>query len=140
LQAAGQAPGHPVALDADGLRDMHARKTGALIRAAAVSGAVMAGGTDHVIGEVDRFAAEMGLAFQIIDDILDVESSSAALGKTAGKDAASAKPTYPSLFGLDRSRDLAAACSAHARAALEAAGLADSWLPVIADWIVSRKN
>src|SRR5262249_17506951 len=104
LQAAGQAPGRELTLDADGLRNMHARKTGAIIRAAAVSGAIMAGASDSVIASVDRFATEMGLAFQIVDDILDVEGSADALGKTAGKDAAGAKPTYPSLFGLERSR------------------------------------
>ena len=112
LQAAGQAPGHAVTLDAEGLRAMHARKTGALIRASAVSGAIMAGAADDLVAAIDRYAAEIGLAFQIVDDILDVEGDPASLGKTAGKDAAGAKPTYPALFGLERSRDLAAECLA----------------------------
>ena len=140
LQAAGQAPGSRVHLDADGLRGMHARKTGALIRASAVSGAVMAGAGEDAVRAVDRYAADLGLAFQIVDDILDVEGEAGQLGKTAGKDAAAAKPTYPALFGLDRSRTLAAECIARAHAALEEARLADGWLGAIADWILHRKS
>jgi geranylgeranyl pyrophosphate synthase len=140
LQAAGQAPGHPIVLDTEALRAMHARKTGALIRAAAVSGAVMAGGDDGAVAAVDAYAAEMGLAFQIVDDILDVEGDRASLGKTAGKDAARAKPTYPALFGLDRSRALAAECLDRAHAALLPARLGDSVLGAIAEWVVSRKS
>jgi geranylgeranyl diphosphate synthase type II len=140
LQAAGQAPGHPVTLDAEALRAMHARKTGALIRASAVSGAIMAGAADDVVFAIDRYAAEVGLAFQIVDDILDIEGDPTSLGKTAGKDAAAAKPTYPALFGLQRSRDLAAECLARARRGLEEAGLTDGWLGPIADYVVSRKS
>src|SRR2546427_5611913 len=87
LQAAGQAPGHHLVLDAEGLRGMHARKTGALIRASAVSGAIMAGAADDLVAAIDAYATEVGLAFQIVDDILDVEGDSASLGKNAGKDA-----------------------------------------------------
>jgi farnesyl diphosphate synthase len=72
---------------------MHARKTGALIRAAAVSGAVMAGADAQTIDAVRTYGTELGLAFQIVDDILDVEGASADLGKTAGTDAAAGKPT-----------------------------------------------
>jgi geranylgeranyl pyrophosphate synthase len=140
LQAAGQAPGHPLVLDADGLRAMHARKTGALIRAAAVSGAVMAGAPDEVVDAIARYATELGLAFQIVDDILDVEGSAAQLGKTAGKDAAAAKPTYPAFFGIDRSRAMAAECIGRAHAALLSGDLSDGWLGPIADWVVSRRN
>jgi geranylgeranyl diphosphate synthase type II len=140
LQAAGQAPGHPLSLDADGLKRMHARKTGAIIRASAVSGAVMAGGSEDAVTAVDRFAAEVGLAFQIVDDILDVEGSAAELGKTAGKDAASTKPTYPALFGLERSRTLAAECLARAKETLRSAKLDDGWLVPIAEWVVSRRS
>ena len=86
---------------------MHARKTGALIRASAAAGAVMAGATDAQLAAIERFASELGLAFQIVDDILDVEGASAELGKTAGKDAAAGKPTYPALYGLDASRRMA---------------------------------
>jgi geranylgeranyl pyrophosphate synthase len=140
LQAAGQAPGGRIALDADGLRAMHARKTGALIRAAAVSGAIMAGADDGLAAAVDRFAADVGLAFQIVDDILDVEGQAHELGKTAGKDAAGAKPTYPALFGLDRSRTLAAECLSRSHQTLSDARLTDGWLGAIADWVVTRKN
>jgi len=140
LQAAGQAPGHPLALDGDGLQRMHARKTGAIIRASAVSGAVMAGADEDAVTAIDRFAAEVGLAFQIVDDILDVEGSAAELGKTAGKDAAGTKPTYPAFFGLERSRSLAAECLARARDTLRAAALDEGWLVPIAEWVVSRKS
>jgi len=140
LQAAGLAPGYEVTLDAGGLRTMHARKTGALIRASAVSGAIMSGATDDMVGAIDRYAGDLGLAFQIVDDILYVEGSNTELGKTSGKDASAAKPTYPSLFGLERSRSLAAECIARAKETLADAGLADGWLGPIADWVVSRKN
>jgi geranylgeranyl pyrophosphate synthase len=140
LQAGGQAPKHAVTLDADGLRAMHARKTGALIRASAVCGAIMAGGQDQTVSALDRYATDVGLAFQIIDDILDVEGDAAALGKTTGKDAAGAKPTYPALYGLDRSRALADDCRARAHQALADARLTDGWLGAIAEWVVTRKN
>jgi geranylgeranyl diphosphate synthase type II len=140
LQAAGQAPGRAVVLDAEGLREMHARKTSALIRASAVSGAIMAGASDDTVAAVDRYATDVGLAFQIVDDILDVEGAAAELGKTAGKDAAGAKPTYPALFGLEQSRTLAAACVARARQTLVDAKLTDGFLDAIAEWVVVRKN
>ena len=140
LQAAGQVPGHQVELDAPALQAMHVRKTGAIIRAAAESGAVMGGATDALVSDVAQWGAEIGLAFQIVDDILDVEGTSEELGKTAGKDAASHKPTYPSLFGIDRSRALAHDCSARARAILETAGLADTRLQDVANWVIARKS
>ena len=133
---AGTAP----ALTPDALRDMHARKTGALIRASVAAGALMAGADDRLFGALDQYGTDIGLAFQIVDDILDESSSSAALGKTAGKDRAAGKPTYPALFGMDRSRDLAAECRTNARAALERAGLLDSRLADIADWIIGRHS
>ncbi len=140
LQAAGQAPGHAITLDADGLRAMHARKTGALIRASAVSGAIMAGAADAAVQAIDAYASDVGLAFQIVDDILDVEGDPASLGKSAGKDAAAAKPTYPSLFGIERSRQLATECLERAHQSLASAGLTSGWLEAIADWVVTRRN
>jgi len=140
LQAAGQVAGHQLALNADGLRDMHARKTGALIRAAALTGAIMGGAGEDQVQVIDRYGAEIGLAFQIVDDILDVEGDAAALGKTAGKDAAHAKPTYPSLFGLDRSRAMSAECLERARAALGDGHLIDGWLWPIAEWVAVRRH
>ena len=140
LQAAGQVPGHHVSLDGPGLEAMHLRKTGALIRAAATGGGIMAGASDSVIASLDEWATQIGLAFQIVDDILDVEGEAAALGKTAGKDAASAKPTYPALFGLEKSRALAAGCIDRAHAVLEDARLTDGWLDQIAEWVTGRKH
>jgi geranylgeranyl diphosphate synthase type II len=140
LQAAGQVAGHRVELDQAGLKGMHARKTGALIRASAAAGAIMAGASDAVVTAIDRYAAEVGLAFQIVDDILDVEGDAASLGKSAGKDALGNKPTYPRLFGLDESRRLAAGCLERAHDALRGAGLVDSHLPAIAEWVVARRN
>lgn len=126
------------AMDVDTLRDMHARKTGALIRAAAACGAIMAGADSETTAAIDRYAADVGLAFQIVDDILDVEGESAALGKTAGKDAAAGKPTYPSLYGLERSRVLAAQCLDRAEAEIRDAGLDASRLIELARWIGQR--
>ncbi len=140
LQACGQAPGRPVVLDADGLRAMHARKTGALIRACATSGATMAGADERTVAGLDAFAAELGLAFQIIDDILDVESTPEQLGKSIGKDAAADKPTYPSLFGVERSRAMADECVARAHHALAGVGLSNTYLASIAEWVRHRKN
>ena len=127
-------------LTPDGLRDMHARKTGALIRVSVNAGAIMGGADDKLFAALDQYGTEIGLAFQIVDDILDEEGSAASLGKTAGKDKAAGKPTYPSFFGLDRSRALAAECHVNARAALERAGLLDSRLADIASWIIDRKT
>lgn len=130
---------HPV-VDAESLRGMHARKTGALIRASAVSGAIMGAGSDRQIAGIDQAASEFGLAFQIVDDILDVEGEAAALGKTAGKDAAAGKPTYPALYGLDASRRMAAECLDRAEASLRSAGIGDERLMAIGRWIVNRSN
>src|SRR5204862_6484400 len=134
-----EAAGSGATFDGEGLRAMHARKTGALIRAAAAAGAVMAGASEPQLDAIERFAAELGLAFQIVDDILDVEGASEDLGKTAGKDAAAGKPTYPALYGLDASRRMAAECVDRALAALAAGGLAGQ-LPAIARWVTSRPN
>jgi geranylgeranyl diphosphate synthase type II len=130
----------PAPLDAQGLRAMHARKTGALIRSAATAGAVMGGGSDTQIDAIDRAASEFGLAFQIVDDILDVEGASKDLGKTVGKDAAAGKPTYPALYGLDASKRMATECLERAEAALKSVTLADSRLLEIGRWIVERSN
>jgi len=127
-------------LTPEGLRDMHARKTGALIRASVAAGAVMGGATEALFAALDQYGTEIGLAFQIVDDILDEEGSAASLGKTAGKDRAAGKPTYPAFFGLDKSKQLAAEAHAKARQALERARLLDSRLADIASWIVERKT
>jgi geranylgeranyl diphosphate synthase type II len=122
------------------LQDMHARKTGALIRAAALAGAIMGGGTDDEIRAVGEYGRHLGLAFQIVDDILDVEGDAKDLGKTAGKDAKAGKPTYPSTYGLDASRRLAAERHDGAISALRSAGLEASRLADIAAWVIKRTN
>lgn len=134
-----EAAGSGASFDGDGLGAMHARKTGALIRASATAGAVLAGATDEQFEAIERFASELGLAFQIVDDILDVEGASSELGKTAGKDAAAGKPTYPALFGLDRSRHMAADCVQRALDALRSANL-EGQLPAIAHWVTARSH
>jgi geranylgeranyl diphosphate synthase type II len=126
-------------LDAGALREMHMRKTGALIVASALAGAIMAGASEPLAEAVGRYGVEIGLAFQIVDDILDVEGASADLGKTAGKDAAAGKPTYPALYGLEASRRLASDCVTRALDGLRGAGLSGQ-LPAIAQWVVSRTN
>ncbi len=140
LQAAGQVLGKELMLTRESLRAMHLQKTGALIKASALSGAIMAGADEAQLKAVEQWASEIGLAFQIVDDILDVEGDAAALGKTAGKDAACDKPTYTSLFGLDLARTMAADCVVRAHKTLVDAELTDSWLDAIAEWVISRKN
>jgi geranylgeranyl diphosphate synthase, type II len=127
-------------MTAEGLRAVHARKTGALIRAAAVAGAILGGGADRDIAIIDAAATEFGLAFQIVDDILDVEGAPATLGKTTGKDAASGKPTYPALYGLDTARRMAAECLERAEQSLRSGGLVDGRLMDIGRWILERSN
>ena len=100
----------------------------------------MAGADDRLFAALDVYGLEIGLAFQIVDDILDEEGSVGSLGKTAGKDREAGKPTYPAFYGLDRSRELAAACHANAKRALELAGLLDSRLADIASWVIERKT
>jgi geranylgeranyl diphosphate synthase type II len=133
------AAGTGASFDGEGLRAMHARKTGALIRASAAAGAVIAGANAAQLAAIERFASELGLAFQIVDDILDVEGAPEALGKTLGKDAAAGKPTYPALYGLESSRRMAAECVDRALASLAEAQLGGQ-LPAIARWVTSRTN
>ncbi len=142
-QAAGSGDGRAPAstpLTFDGLRDMHVRKTGALIRASAAAGAIMAGGVREAIEAIRAYAVGLGLAFQIVDDILDVEGSTADLGKTAGKDAAAGKPTYPAFFGLEKSRALARDALDQALEALRPVGLSGGRLEEIAKWVTGRNN
>jgi geranylgeranyl pyrophosphate synthase len=132
------APGAPP-LGPAGLREMHERKTGALIRAAATAGAIMAGAPAPMLEAIDRFGLHLGLAFQIVDDILDIEGAAAELGKTAGKDAAAGKITYPSVYGLGESRRLAAECIDRALSELSRAGLSGQ-LPALARWVAGRTH
>jgi geranylgeranyl pyrophosphate synthase len=128
------------ATSAEQLALISAKKTGALIRASAVAGAIMGGATDHDVTSIDDAAAQFGLAFQIIDDILDVEGVASTLGKTVGKDAAAGKPTYPAIYGLDAARRMAGECLEKAERSLRSAHLTESRLMDIGRWIVDRSN
>jgi geranylgeranyl pyrophosphate synthase len=126
-------------LDGPSLTDMHRRKTGALIRAATTMGGIVCGTDERTIAALDAYALELGLAFQIVDDVLDVEGTADALGKTAGKDAAAGKPTFPSLYGVEVSKRMAADSISRAKIALSEAGL-DGRLAEIADWSLARRQ
>ena len=128
------------ALDEHGVRIMHGKKTGAMIRASAAAGAIIGGGTIEQVAAIDGASAELGLAFQIVDDVLDVEGASEHLGKTVGKDAAAGKPTYPSLYGVARSKQMAADCLARAEYTLRECGMGETHLLDIGRWVVNRTN
>ena len=120
---------------------MHRMKTGALIRASVRLGAAC--GRPLAEGEaaaLDAYAAAAGLAFQVVDDVLDVEGSAASLGKTAGKDVAQGKPTFVTCLGLPAARLRAEALRVEARAALAPFGGAARRLAELADWIVLRTH
>lgn len=128
-------------LDQPQLEDMHRRKTGALLLASVEMGAVAAGASPTVLQALGRYGRALGLAFQVVDDILDVTADSATLGKTAGKDAAADKPTFVSLLGLDAAQAYADDLLAQAHQALEQAGLQQAaHLHAIADWVVRRNH
>ena len=126
------------------LRQMHRLKTGALLLCSVQLGAVSAGKPSTVVMDaLSRYAQALGLAFQVVDDILDVTADSATLGKTAGKDAAADKPTYVSLMGLAPAQHLAEQLYAESLAALDASGLnttATAALRALAAQVVQRKN
>jgi len=119
---------------------IHRAKTGAMIRAAVRSGALAAGATAEQFQALSGYGRHIGLAFQIVDDILDVEASTQELGKTAGKDLAQQKATYPSVYGLERSRELAAAEIEAALAALQPFAARARWLREIAIYLGQRKS
>ena len=128
-------------LDMAGLERMHALKTGALIRAAVRLGAGC--GRPMTAGEndaLDRYASAIGLAFQVVDDVLDVEGTAQSLGKTAGKDAVQRKSTYVTLLGLAAARERIAALRVEARAAASALGARARRLAELADWITARTH
>jgi geranylgeranyl diphosphate synthase type II len=132
-----EAEGH--AIQAADLEYIHRSKTAALIRASVVSGAIGGGANDEDVARLKRFGETIGWAFQVVDDILDVEESSAALGKTAGKDAAQQKATYPSLYGLQKSRQFAKELEARAMAEIEPYGARAARLRELAELIVHRR-
>ncbi|HEX4944389.1 MAG TPA: farnesyl diphosphate synthase [Usitatibacteraceae bacterium] len=142
----GMAGGQAIDLDAVGksltlpeLENMHIHKTGALIRAAVLLGAHCGQSVDTAsLGSLDRYAKCVGLAFQVVDDVLDEEGDSATLGKTAGKDRDAGKPTYTSLLGVPEARKFADELLAEAHEALSAFDDRAGRLRELADFIVKR--
>jgi farnesyl diphosphate synthase len=142
----GMAGGQAIDLESVGARlsrpeleTMHRKKTGALLRASVRMGALCGDAPDAAaMNALDAYAAAVGLAFQVVDDILDVTADSATLGKTAGKDAKDDKPTYVSIIGLDASRELAAQLGRDAHAAIESFGPRAQRLAELADLVVNR--
>jgi geranylgeranyl diphosphate synthase type II len=122
------------------LDSIHRAKTGALLRASVRMGGICAGGDKAQLEALSAYGGHVGLAFQIVDDILDVEESSEALGKTAGKDAAQGKITFPAVYGLEESRCMAREECARAHEALASFGARARRLHEIADLIVHRKS
>lgn len=122
------------------LEYIHRSKTAALIRAAVTSGALSAGASADDVARLRRFGETIGWAFQVTDDILDVTESSAALGKTAGKDIAQQKATYPAVFGLDRSQQIATELATKAIAELQPYGDRAERLRTIAEFLVLRRT
>jgi geranylgeranyl diphosphate synthase type II len=134
LEGEGKPP------DAQLLETIHRAKTGALLRASLRLGAIYAGATDPQYAALSCYGEHVGLAFQIVDDILDVEESSEALGKTAGKDAAQQKITFPAVYGLEASRRMAGEECVRAHQMLEPFGERAGRLHELADLIVHRKS
>jgi len=127
-------------LDADGLRELHALKTGRLIGVSVRVPLILAGVDEDATIPYRRFAAELGVLFQIVDDILDVTGSDEELGKPHGSDERHGKRTYVSLFGLERARELAVESHANARAALARADGDTRDLELITDFIHTRHS
>ena len=146
--SAGMAGGQAIdlasvglSLTEDQLRQMHRLKTGALLEGSVMMGATCAGAQPVPRAALQSYGAAVGLAFQVVDDILDVTADSATLGKTAGKDAASDKPTYVSLLGLERAQQYASQLLEQAHAALADSGLPDvRALAALADMVVRRSH
>ena len=145
---AGMAGGQAIDLASIGkplneraLRDMHRRKTGALLQASVLMGAACGPCEDRAWTALSDYGAALGLAFQVVDDILDVTQESHTLGKTAGKDLNDNKPTYVSVLGLEAARRQAAQLRDSAQQALRASGLADTaTLAQLADMVVERES
>jgi geranylgeranyl diphosphate synthase type II len=134
LEGEGKPP------DAQLLETIHRAKTGALLRASLRMGALYSGASEAGYSALSCYGEHVGLAFQIVDDILDVEESSEALGKTAGKDAQQHKITFPAVYGLEVSRRMAAEECERAHRVLEPFGDRAARLHELADLIVHRKS
>jgi geranylgeranyl diphosphate synthase type II len=127
------------AVTAELLEYIHKSKTAALIRASIVSGAMAAEASERDLARLRSFGWQIGWAFQVTDDILDVEESSEALGKTAGKDQAQQKATYPALFGLAKSHEFARELATRALAELEPYGERGTNLRELGEFLVLRR-
>lgn len=134
LEGEGKPP------DAQLLESIHRAKTGALLRASVRMGAIYAGAGERELDAISRYGQHIGLAFQIVDDILDIEQSSELLGKTAGKDAQQHKITFPAVYGLDESRRMAGRERVSAHEAVAILGTRADRLRELADLIVQRKS
>ncbi|HTU36128.1 MAG TPA: farnesyl diphosphate synthase [Candidatus Acidoferrum sp.] len=122
------------------LEYIHRSKTAALIRASVIAGAIAGGAGDEDVARLARFAENIGWAFQVVDDILDVEESSESLGKTAGKDQAQQKATYPALYGLEKSRAIASDLEAKALNELASYGGRATNLRALGQYLVARRS
>jgi geranylgeranyl diphosphate synthase type II len=122
------------------VESIHRAKTGALIRVSVVSGGVYAGASVDDVARLDTFGRKAGLAFQIVDDVLDMTVDSAHLGKTAGKDQATEKATWPAVYGIEQSQRDAATLIEEAFAALDPYGARADGLKSVARYLVERKN
>jgi geranylgeranyl diphosphate synthase, type II len=146
--AAGLVGGQVVDLESEGNPDVtldtlayiHAHKTGALLESCVVCGGIIAGGKAADLQRLSTYAQNIGLAFQIIDDILDITATSEELGKSAGKDLQAEKATYPKLLGIEESQRQAEALVKSAKAELEVYGVAAQPLQALADFITARRN
>jgi geranylgeranyl diphosphate synthase type II len=132
------AAGHDI--DLENLRQLHALKTGALLTASVVMGGILGGADADRIEALRRYGDAVGLAFQVVDDLLDIEGDVAALGKRPGGDADREQPTFPVLIGVDGARREAESLRATARAALEPFGDRGGALGALADYIVARSR
>jgi geranylgeranyl diphosphate synthase, type II len=132
-----EAEGKPI--DAATLEYIHRSKTAALIRASVIAGALAGGAHDQDVERLGRFGETIGWAFQVVDDLLDVEESSAALGKTAGKDQAQQKATYPALFGVEKSRAFAQELILRADRELDCYAARAARLRQLADYLLARR-
>ena len=148
VAATGLVGGQVVDLECEGKPDVtaetltfiHIHKTAALLESCVICGALLAGANDTDIKRLSTYANNIGLAFQIIDDILDITATSEQLGKTAGKDLAAQKVTYPSLWGIETSQQKAEELVAQAKAQLISYGDAALPLMALADYITARKS
>ena len=127
-------------VDGAGLEYIHRSKTAALIRSSVVAGAIAGGARDEDVERLRRFGENIGWAFQVVDDILDVEESSESLGKTAGKDQAQQKATYPALYGLEKSHTIAAELEAKALRELDCYGERAKNLRQLGELLVARRS